>query len=77
MFVSSIDAQDEDGSFGRLLNHAPAGEANVAVRPLFVGDRPRLLMIAIRNIKEVGLCILTAWCSHVDYLQIYEKKVSL
>ena len=53
MFIlpaNSIDATQEDGSLGRLINHSR--KANVEVKIVVHDERPHLCMFAATNIKE-------------------------
>ena len=45
-----MDATAESGKLGRLLNHSKAG--NCKTRVVGVGDRPYLILVAARDIKE-------------------------
>ena len=46
-----IDATEEDGSLGRLINHSLHGP-NLKMKVVTVDDKPRVVFIASRTIKE-------------------------
>ena len=53
--IYSLDATDEDGSFGRLLNHSVNG--NVKTIIVNIGGKPALVFVAKTNIRpNTELC---------------------
>lgn len=54
VYIERIDATVDDGSFGRLLNHAWGApkENAVAVAVKNLGTHPRLLFKAVRDIES-------------------------
>lgn len=49
-FVNSIDATEETGKLGRLLNHSRKGNCHTKV--VGVNEHPYLILVASRNIKK-------------------------
>ena len=48
----AVDATAEDGSLGRLINHASRDEANLIMKVHVVEGSPRVVFVASKTIKK-------------------------
>jgi histone-lysine N-methyltransferase SETD8 len=51
LFPSSVDATEENGRLGRLINHSRA-RANLTTKTLTIDGIPRLVLFATRDVAK-------------------------
>lgn len=47
----SVDATQDDGRLGRLVNDAPSTKANCKMKLVFIKDKPTLCLLAVQDIQ--------------------------